>query len=348
MLMQGYVAARRYMKFHKINSRVCHVLRKGDEPIVIRVKWSELNVEDIIVLMNGDVCPADVLLVHSEELHCFVEGSPQSGVAQTQKKVPNSVFIEQVKSPQSLLQVQASVRFSESEFAAGNFKGVLHLKTVPKSYDVDLPNIILRGTTMKAGGKAYCLVLNTGKNTYVEAYRHPHGKRLSAVEGQLNWLIVLMLLMVLFASIISTVVNVTAVFNQPTANRLDGFLSFLILYHRLLPISLYIVLDIVHIIHARRVESDPCMCEYGSVLTGTSSTHTRSQSNVSQPPLVATPSLLSNLGHIDYIMISDEAITKKGDVHMSAISVGGILYTSSLHQEKDGEHTHTHTHTHTR
>lgn len=119
-----------------------------------KVKSKDILVGHILILQNGQRIPADILLIASENKdgNCFV--STSGIVGETNLKIKSAVSDIQklfqtmerdfiIKKISGILQIEQPNEDFES------FHGVLNLKGHPKSIDLIIDNLVLRGSTLQ-------------------------------------------------------------------------------------------------------------------------------------------------------------------------------------------------------
>ena len=93
--------------------------------------------------------------------------------------------------------------------------------------------------------------------------KHPPHKR-SNVERRVNKYLIIVFTLLFVMIIVSTIISVSMVYSNPVASKFFSgvsdsnsglnFITFLILYNSLVPISLYVTMDLVRVMQARFIQ----------------------------------------------------------------------------------------------
>lgn len=282
-------------------------------------KFSEKHCEDIlvgdiIVLKDSDEVPADILLlsVGNEEHQCYVDGSDIIGEGGLKIKSPaketqaiiNTVNFQQAV--ESLSFIDYDLHAVDSNMAFKGFSGKFRMATSPTSTIVSIKNLILRGMKIVHTPWIIGVVVYTG----IETKMWINNLKKSTKEPKLNQIIekwlVFGLILILICSSINTIIF--SIIGIPQYHWSNVFLSNLILYNNIIPISLFLVIESIRIF-------------LNFLIRKKAPTVFLNNSN-----------LCSNLGMIEYIVTD-----KTGTLTENSLKVAMIIINDTMYIEKDYE-----------
>ncbi|CEP15440.1 hypothetical protein [Parasitella parasitica] len=347
----------------------CSDLPAGDPPIENckvwwqEVQWQDLQVGDYVMIRNDEDVPADVVILSTSEKDnlCYVETQNLDG--ETNLKVR-----EGLKATSELRTVHDCERaffYFESEPPHANlysYNGVMrwnierpieapdeeeevvfHQKTEAVTYN----NLLLRGCVLRNTRWAIGITIFTGDETKIMLNSGKTPSKRSKMAKATNPFVIANFCLLAVLSIISSALA-SAFFNAPgsarffdfgiegTNNSYLGFITFwvtLILYQNIVPISLYISVEIVKTLAAYFIYAD---IEMYYEATDT-------------PCIPKTWNISDDLGQIEYIF-SDKTGTltqnvmeaRKGTVNgvsygigKTETSIGAEIRRGSTFSEKD-------------
>ena len=239
-----------------------------------RTLWKKLLVGDIVFLSPDTQIPADILVLStsSSDGLCYVETKnldgetnlkPRRAINETsgirsEEDIERARFVVDAEKPhQDLYSFHGVLRYSSS--ALGGAKA-----QVPLSIN----NLLLRGTTLRNTSWVIGLVLYTGFDTKIMRNSGGTPSKRSKIEKETNFNVVVNFIILTIMCLLSAIVNgfwqtqtnVSAEFfewnfgSEPTtnvvANALVTMVSCLILFQNIVPISLYISIEIVKTVQA--------------------------------------------------------------------------------------------------
>ncbi|KAF3902763.1 hypothetical protein AA313_de0203802 [Arthrobotrys entomopaga] len=261
MAKEGYDDFRRYRQDRKENRRIAKVLTiSGSGPDAqeewIEVMWEKVRVGDIVKLNRDDMVPADMLLIHAES---------ETGVAYVETAALDGET--NLKGKQALPNV--SERFhghfgeSKDELATVedpnsdlyNFEGKIQIGDELKP--LTNSQILYRGCVLRNTPSALGLVIFTGEETKIRmnANKRPRAKS-PTLQTSVNYIIIFVMLVVIF---ISGIELLGYKLWQNSFERHAWYLaglgvgtfpilaSFIIMFNTLIPLSLYVSLEIIKI-----------------------------------------------------------------------------------------------------
>ena len=327
MLKDAYLDYKRHQSDKEINNR--EVLIWKAEATQFQ-KWSQLQVGNIVVLKENQPVPADLVLLttsHQEKI-CYIETSNLDGESNLKIKssLPDTAELFEGSLEECLEMLhkldQAVLKSEHPNNRLYTYEGTLKLKGHPRSTPIENSNLLLRGSTLKNTNWAVGVVVFTGVDTklMMNSKAAPHKR--SNVELRVNRYLVIVFSLLFVAATLSTVISVVYSYTKPTpAEYFAGqsvefsvlnFITFMILYNSLVPISLYVSMDIVRVIQAKFIQWDLKM--YYEPLD--------------RPAITKTGDLNEDLGQIEYVFSDKTGTLTENRMEFKQCSIKGKVYGS--------------------
>ncbi|KAM4710413.1 phospholipid-transporting ATPase IA [Discoglossus pictus] len=260
------------LKRHKadnyVNKKKTQVLRNGAWEIV---HWEKVTVGEIVKVTNGEHLPADLISLSSSEPQamCYIETSNLDG--ETNLKIRQGLSItSEMKDMETLTSLSGRIECENPNRHLYDFNGNLRLdghSSVPLGPD----QILLRGAQLRNTQWVHGIVVYTGHDTKLMQNSTRPPLKLSNVERITNVQILLLFGTLLGVSLICSIAS--AIWNSKHgkgvwyldlnyagANNFGlNFLTFIILFNNLIPISLLVTLEVVKFIQAYFINWDEDM-----------------------------------------------------------------------------------------
>lgn len=322
----------------KIEILNCAELEDGKTQFLFSEKdCMDLQPGDFIIIRRNQEVFADVVMLrskifHKEELrccnHCFVQTSSLDGESNLKKK--NAVEIpEGFRCCENLPGVSETLDDSSSPCFEHFFKKIksFDLKDTGDSFEdfeCDLniddrlvitneKNVILRGSKLKNTELCLGLVVGVGMDTKVMKSLNKNKRTKTIFDTKMNFIFGNVLILYFFMMIMTMIFGMVFVgSNSNSYLNIGGLgssffivlLSNYILYIYLIPLSLYVMLEIARFVHALFISSDKDMSSEGI----SSKCH---NSNV-----------IEDLGTIDYILSDKTGTITKNSMTLKYVHVG--------------------------
>eukprot|EP01012_Entosiphon_sulcatum_P039111 TRINITY_DN5119_c0_g2_i1.p1 TRINITY_DN5119_c0_g2~~TRINITY_DN5119_c0_g2_i1.p1 ORF type:complete len:2092 (+),score=538.26 TRINITY_DN5119_c0_g2_i1:622-6897(+) len=283
----------RHKSDKNINNLPSLVLR-GSE--FVPTPWNMLQVGDIVKVVKQQDFPADILLLSSseEEGVAYVETANLDGETNLKPKrsLPQTLeFIDEA----NLAKLSGKVEMEPPNRDLYSFTGSLLVDDQWLAVEKD--QILLRGSQLRKAAYIVGIVLYTGPETKVmlNSSKAPHKR--SKVERQVNhqlrWVLLFQFALCLFCAIelgLWTKNKADGVWflketTKPIVKGISGFFTFFILFNNLIPISLYVSLEMVKYLQGTLINSDLKMFF----------------EDRDMPAIARSTSLNEELGQVDYI-----------------------------------------------
>ncbi|KAJ1794613.1 phospholipid transporting ATPase, partial [Coemansia sp. RSA 2399] len=257
----------------------------------LKTEWRHLHVGDIVLIRDGDAVPADVLMLNSsdEDGACFVETKNLDG--ETNLKTKHALHkTTDLCSPAQFAAFKCTIDAEPPNTLLYSFKGSLrilsdssmplHMNTFDKYEQpavdpLSVDNLLLRGSVVRNTKWAVGVIVFTGDETKIMMNAGETPSKRSRIERMMNYQVItqfcLLFILCLLTSILGGVYygesdSFPAVFIKKfetsvskTSPPLYGFLTFwtsLILYQTVVPISLYVTIEIVRSFQSLFINQD--------------------------------------------------------------------------------------------
>ncbi|XP_063720658.1 probable phospholipid-transporting ATPase IM isoform X2 [Symsagittifera roscoffensis] len=346
---------RRKRNDSKVNNRSTTLVEGG---VTQSVKWKKVKVGDIIKLENDEFVPADMMILSSSEPHavCFIETAELDG--ETNLKMRQGLKeTEHVTDTHMLNKIQGKIVCEKPNNNLNDFQGELHLQLPSRDHADVLQltnnNILLRGCRMRNtpwvcgvvvfSGKETKLVQNSGK----VAFKRTH------LDKLLNILVLtifaFLFLLCLIASgcaalweqnvgqssgaYLAPVVIMDRVYNvHPAAYMGLSFIAYVILLNTVVPISLYVTVEVIRLGLSLFIDWDQKMWYYEAGSTASSGGPRKAKAR--------TTTLNEELGQVKYVFSDKTGTLTQNKMVFKMCSVGGSVFGQSPHlQQSDTEFT---------
>ncbi|KAI9323661.1 hypothetical protein BX666DRAFT_2016811 [Dichotomocladium elegans] len=300
------------------------------------VRWQDLSAGDYVMLRNDEDVPADIIILSTSETDnmCFIETQSLDG--ETNLKTRQGLdatagirtvhdcerarfYIESEPPHANLYQYNAALRWDIVQ-PEDNETTVSHQKTEAVTYN----NILLRGSVLRNTQWVIGVVVFTGAETKIMLNSGRTPSKRSKIQKETNPHVIANFVILAIMSIISCVLDsvyFTSSGSMPYFDynirgdnaHYDGFLTFwvsLILYQNIVPISLYISVEIVKTVAAYFIY---CDIEMYHEPTDT-------------PCIAKTWNISDDLGQIEYIFSDKTGTLTQNVMEFRKCTINGVSY----------------------
>ncbi|XP_035387938.1 phospholipid-transporting ATPase IA isoform X5 [Electrophorus electricus] len=313
------------LKRHKadsvVNKKETQVLRNGAWEIV---HWEKVAVGEVVRASNGDHLPADLIILSSSEPQgmCYIETSNLDG--ETNLKIRQGLQITaEIKDIESLMRLSGRMECESPNRHLYEFVGNIRLdghSTVPLGPD----QILLRGAQLRNTQWVHGIVVYTGHDTKLMQNSTRPPLKLSNVERITNFQILVLFGCLLAISLVCSIGQTIWKYqcgddawymdlNSPdggAANFGLNFLTFIILFNNLIPISLLVTLEVIKFIQAFFINWDTDML-YEATNT---------------PAMARTSNLNEELGQVKYIFSDKTGTLTCNVMQFKKCTIAGVAY----------------------
>ncbi|XP_031443145.1 phospholipid-transporting ATPase IA isoform X4 [Clupea harengus] len=310
-----------------VNRKETQVLRNGAWEIV---HWEKVVVGDIVKVNSKDYVPADVILLSSSEPQgmCYIETSNLDG--ETNLKIRQSLSITtEIRDLDSLMRLSGRMECESPNRHLYEFVGNIRLdghSTVPLGPD----QILLRGAQLRNTQWVHGIVVYTGHDTKLMQNSTRPPLKLSNVERITNFQILVLFGCLLAISLVCSIGQTIWKYQYGNnawymdlnyggaANFGLNFLTFIILFNNLIPISLLVTLEVIKFVQAFFINWDTDML-YEPTNT---------------PAMARTSNLNEELGQVKYIFSDKTGTLTCNVMQFKKCTIAGVAYGHSPEAEE--------------
>ncbi|XP_017975348.1 PREDICTED: probable phospholipid-transporting ATPase 8 [Theobroma cacao] len=296
-------------------------------------KWKNLRVGDLVKVHKDEYFPADILLLSSsyEDGVCYVDTMNLDG--ETNLKLKHALEVtSSLHDAEMLKEFRAVIKCEDPNEHLYSFVGTLHYDC--QQYPLALQQILLRDSKLKNTDYIYGVVIFTGHDTKVmQNATDPPSKR-TKIERRMDKIVYVLFSTLILVSFIGSLFfgietkkdisganyrrwylrsDKTTVFYDPRRASLSGFFHFLtglMLYGYLIPISLYVSIEIVKVLQSIFINQDRAMYD----------------EETDRPAHARTSNLNEELGQVSTILSDKTGTLTCNSMEFVKCSIAGTAY----------------------
>nr|XP_029132633.1 probable phospholipid-transporting ATPase VA [Labrus bergylta] len=264
---------RRHRSDKEINHMDCLVFSRAERRYVEKY-WKELRVGDFIRLRCNEILPADVLLLSSSDPDrlCHIETATLDGETNLkQRQVVRSFF--DLDCDFDPLKYNSVIECEKPNNDLNRFRGYIMHRSGRRDA-LYKENLLLRGCTIRNTEEAVGIVIYAGHETKAMLNNNGPRYKRSKLERQMNvdvfWCVIILLVMCLFTAVghglwmfqygdkrpVFDVLSPEGTDLSPIMSAIYLFLTMIIVFQVLIPISLFVSIEIVKICQVFFIHQD--------------------------------------------------------------------------------------------
>jgi phospholipid-transporting ATPase len=249
LVKDAYLDYKLKLKDKAINNQIFSV---WDGQKFVKSKSEDLLVSQFVIVKEHETVPVDMIIITSKNQgNIFLDMSKLLGITNLSLKTPlektSRLVSLNVETP-ALNKVQGKLLLPEPNSDYTSFNGTFMFEKIPGGIEINANNVLYRGGVLRGeeavlGITAYC-----GQETKLQLNTNTLKIKLSRIEQIVNtWVLYILsgLTIVVLFSVIGFYYIGTR--NSSQYNFIEPFITFTLLYNNIIPISLFLAIDIVRI-----------------------------------------------------------------------------------------------------
>ncbi|KAI9780453.1 MAG: hypothetical protein M1839_006727 [Geoglossum umbratile] len=314
-----------------LNHSKARVLRGSSfEP----TKWVDVAVGDIVRVESEEPFPADLVLLASSEPEglCYIETANLDG--ETNLKIKQAIpETANLVSPIELSRLGGRLRSEQPNSSLYTYEATLTMAAGGGERELPLApdQLLLRGATLRNTPWIHGVVVFTGHETKLMRNATATPIKRTAVERMVNVQILMLVSILIGLSLISSIGDLIV---RSTASSklqylqiagtnagkqfISDIFTYWVLYSNLVPISLFVTIEIVKYYHAFLINSDLDIY-YDKTDTAA---------------ICRTSSLVEELGQIEYIFSDKTGTLTCNIMEFKQCSIAGIQYADEIPEDR--------------
>ncbi|KAL4790404.1 hypothetical protein BDV19DRAFT_372322 [Aspergillus venezuelensis] len=297
-------------------------------------KWVDVAVGDIVRVESEQPFPADLVLLASSEPEglCYIETANLDG--ETNLKIKQGIpETSHLVSPADLSRLSGRIRSEQPNSSLYTYEATLtmHAGGGEKELPLAPDQLLLRGATLRNTPWIHGIVVFTGHETKLMRNATATPIKRTAVERMVNIQILMLVSILIALSVVSSVGDL--IIRQTEKDKLTyldygnsnpgkqfimDIFTYWVLYSNLVPISLFVTIEIVKYSQAFLINSD--LDIYYDV--------------TDTPATCRTSSLVEELGQIEYIFSDKTGTLTCNMMEFKECTIGGIQYGDDVAEDR--------------
>lgn len=296
--------------------------------------WVDVSVGDIIRVESEQPFPADMVMLATSEPEglCYIETANLDG--ETNLKIKQAIpETAHLVNPSDLSRLSGRIRSEQPNSSLYTYEATLsmHAGGGEKELPLTPEQLLLRGATLRNTPWVHGIVVFTGHETKLMRNATATPIKRTAVERMVNIQILMLVSILIILSVISSVGDLIVRQTQsdrlsylvyadthPVRQFVQDVFTYWVLYSNLVPISLFVTIEIVKYAQAFLINSDLDIY-YDKMDT---------------PATCRTSSLVEELGQIEYIFSDKTGTLTCNQMEFKQCTIAGIQYGDDVAEDR--------------
>ncbi|XP_043259044.1 phospholipid-transporting ATPase IF-like [Colletes gigas] len=319
---QGYEDYLRHVVDKRMNRAMVTVIRNKCLQTIHR---QQIVVGDLVKVVRDEDLPCDLLLLSSSENsdRCYVTTSNLDGETNLKTLMVPKVLSDVLES--QIVSMEASVICQHPSSDLYSFHGKLEInngENDPASGHLTIDNLLLRGSRLKDTDHIIGCAVYTGQDTKLSLNSKIRSNKFSTIEKSINKYIIgymiLLVIEVIESCMMKIVIGSTANWKSyigtsddiTFSSLINDFFGFTILYNYIVPISLYVTIELQKFLSSFFFSWDIDMYD----------------PSTDQPALANTSDLNEELGQVEYLFTDKTGTLTENLMVFRRCSINGKTY----------------------
>lgn len=270
VIKQAYEDVKRYKNDRLVNLRL---VKRYSQSKFENIYSKNIRVGDIMAVNQGEEIPCDLLLIGCEHLDncCYITTVNLDGETTSQIRKPPDFTID-YSVPENLSLLSCRIECEDPTYDIYRFVGKMVVYNEKDGEHVEKPlshiNFLPRGAKISQPDIVYGIAIFTGKDTKLALNQQKKRRKVTCVERKMNKCIWFFVSLLLIISILFTILKYTIsinvgywylydIINEKTpVSVIVDIASYFYLFSNLIPISLYVTLEVQKFIGVMFIDWD--------------------------------------------------------------------------------------------